>query len=230
MITANVLRRVFQVGVGDSVATAFAVDHNGRQYLVTAKHVVEGDQSGSIKIYHEKQWKLLETQLVGYGTGEVDIAVLAPKFQLAPSLLMEPTADGVTLGQDLYFLGFPYGLRTEIGPINLEFPLPLVKGGILSAMMNFDSKGDEILLIDGHNNPGFSGGPVVFSKLGDRTQFKVAGVVSAYRYEAEPIYHGGHETELAYRANTGIVIAYSIKYALELIEKNPIGVLISDET
>ena len=30
-------------------------------------------------------------------------------------------------------------------------------------------------------------------------------------------------TPLAYRANTGIIIAYDIKHAVDLIEQNPIG-------
>jgi hypothetical protein len=55
----------------------------------------------------------------------------------------------------------------------------------------------------------------------------VASVVSGYRYENEPIYAGNTPTLLAYRYNTGIIISYSIRYAVEMAQANPIGFQLS---
>ncbi len=224
MITSNVFHRVFQIRTETGTATAFTIDHNERQYVVTAKHVAMGNQATSgLQIYHEAQWKFLEAELVGHADGEIDISVLAPSIQISPTLELPATTHGIVFGQDLYFLGFPYGLKTEVGPLNRQFPLPLVKKGILSALLP-PTDGAEILLIDGHNNHGFSGGPVVYSQAGANPQYKVAGVISGYRSHAEPIFHAEQQTPLMYHANTGIVVAYSIRHAIDLIDSNPIGV------
>jgi hypothetical protein len=56
--------------------------------------------------------------------------------------------------------------------------LPFVKKAIISA---YDVvNGINIWYLDGINNPGFSGGPVVFNRHGS-TDWHVAAVVSAYR-------------------------------------------------
>ena len=88
---------------------------------------------------------------------------------------------------------------------------------------------EDCILLDGHNNPGFSGGPVVFCQNNHGNDFSVAGVVAGYRHAFEPVYKNKEpeENELPigyYRVNTGIVLAYDIKYALNLIRQNPIGV------
>ena len=73
-----------------------------------------------------------------------------------------------------------------------------------------------------HNDPGFSGGPVVYSSP-NQHDFKVAAVVSGFRFENEPIYVGNQQTSLAYRYNTGIIVSCGIRHAVELISANPVG-------
>ena len=158
-----------------------------------------------------------------YGTNDADIAVLKTELQLSPDLPMEPTLDAATLGQDAYFLGFPYGLRSEAGDLNRRFPFPLVKRGCISAIVT-DDKGLQEVTLDGHNNPGFSGAPVVFSRPGSaRPSYQVGAVISAYRSQPEHILHKDTPTGLIYRSNTGIVICHSIKHATDVIKSNPIG-------
>jgi hypothetical protein len=52
---------------------------------------------------------------------------------------------------------------------------------------------------------------------------QVAAVVSGFRFATEPVFDGATQLAATVRSNTGIVIAYDIKYALALIEKNPAG-------
>ena len=221
-ITANVIQRTFQFSFGEVQGTCFTIDYDNRQYIVTARHLVAPiTDSATIRIKHEKIWKDCPVNLVGHGEGEVDICVLAAAVQISPKFLLAPTAAGLTLGQDVYFLGFPYGLTSEVGELNQNFPFPFVKKATLSAI---DSN-TNLLILDGHNNPGFSGGPVVFSEVGKpANQLSVAGVISGYRFGKEPVYLKGKPTPLEFRYNTGIVLVYDIKHAVGLISQNPTGI------
>lgn len=222
MITNNVIQRTFHIRIGHSIGTCFTIDVDGRQYLVTARHVVStiiGTQQ--VSIYHDTQWKDINVTLVGHCSGEIDISVLTTDIRLSPNFQLPPTMGGIVYGQDVYFLGFPYGMTGEIGQMNRDFPLPFVKKAIVSCFHTTPAN-VQLLFLDGHNNPGFSGGPVIF-KEPNNNEFKVAGVISGYRYNEEPIYQGAHELPLAYRYNTGIIISYGIKHAVDLINSNPIG-------
>lgn len=107
--------------------------------------------------------------------------------------------------------------------LNRLFPFPLVKKAIVSAMMTDDKKC--INLLDGHNNPGFSGGPVVFQDpKSPQLKFKVAGVIASYRVDREPVVDAdGNETPFHYDSNTGIIESYGVNHALDAIRDNPIG-------
>lgn len=227
MITSNAIHRTFRIRFGSSVGTCFTIDVDGRQYLITAKHVLPNvPATGAVQVHHQRDWRNLNYELTGVGSGEVDIAVLSPETQLSPALSLPPVSEGIIFGQSVFFLGFPYGIATELGPINRDFPLPLVKGGLLSAIMRGDN-GEQLLLVDGHNNPGFSGGPLLFAKPGSN-DLNVAGVISAYRFNREPVYAGDTPTALTYLYNTGIIIVYAIEQATELIRQNPNGLLLAE--
>lgn len=219
MIPTNVLYRVFQIKIGATTGTCFAIDVEDRQYLVTARHIIdEWDQKTPVQIFYEQSWKNVQFALVG--KSEVDVAVLAPPRQLSPNFAMPATEAGLAWGQDVYFLGFPYGWSGDIGSMNRNFPMPFVKKAIVS-LLTVDGSVSKYFL-DGHNNLGFSGGPVVFKERNCQ-DFKVAAVVSAYRYVDMPTFLGDSRVPLTYRENTGIIVAYGIKHATDLITKNPIG-------
>ena len=225
MITKNLLQSVFFIKVGESMGTAFTVERAKKQYLITARHVLKHVIGiTKIQIFHEEQWKTLDVKLVGATKDELDIAVLALEFQLAPTHSLELTSGGIAVGQQVYFLGFPLGIMGDSGMLNRQYPFPLIKSGILSAY-NFET--ERMLWVDGHNNPGFSGGPVVFVPGGDRAidgkQFKVVGVISGYQGSQNPVYDKSGQ-EIGFTSeNSGIIIACEINYAVELIDKNPIG-------
>ena len=223
MITSNVIGRTFHIRYNSGTGTCFTIDIDGKQYFVTAKHVIEGlKDEDEVELYFKNNWVKAKTKLIGHSTN-ADVSVFAIEHHIEgyplPAIL-----DGITYGQDLFFLGFPYGIKSEVGSLNREFPLPLVKKGILSAIF-FDHP-DKHFLIDGHNNPGFSGGPVVYKKP-NSNDFNVGGIISAYRYEFESTYLNGNTTPIQIKTNTGIVMACSIDNALELIQQNPNGTTIT---
>ena len=219
MITTNVYCRTFQIRFGNNLGTCFTIDVDGRQYLVTAKHVIHGISAGTtIDIHHEGRWKGLEVQIVGHAQGDIDISVLAASIQVGPSFPFPADMAGLMYGQDVYFLGYPYGTTIEVGDLNFNFPMPFVKKAIMSCVDNVNG----IVFLDGHNNPGFSGGPVVFTAP-NTIEYKVAAVISGYRFVAEPVFQGDAQLSITYKYNTGIIISYGIKHAVDLIRKDPIG-------
>jgi S1-C subfamily serine protease len=221
MITANVLQRIFHIEVGNSTGTCFTIDVDNKQYIVTAKHLVENISAQStVDMFYDEQWKKIDITLIGHGQNDIDISVLSTDFQLSPTLPLPPTSAGIIYGQDVYFLGFPYGMFSQPGDIMRNFPMPFVKKAILSNISAINNV--QIFSLDGQNNPGFSGGPVVFKSL-DSNDYKVAAVISGYRYTNEPIFNGAKELPLVYRHNTGIIFAYGIKHATDLINVNPAG-------
>ncbi len=221
MITANIIHRVFRIRYGDFMGTAFTIDVDNKQYLITAQHLVKKVTGKSqLYIFSNQNWKPIDIVLVGHCPSGIDISVLAPAKQLTPSgLPTEPNSNGLIYGQEVYFLGYPYDLLVDIIFTDNGYPLPFVKKAIVSC---FDSK---YFLLDGHNNPGFSGGPVVFREQG-QSQLKMAAVISGYKAISEPVLINGKETDFSYKYNTGIIISYSIKFAVDLISSNPIGVKI----
>lgn len=223
MVPKTALQRTFRMQFDNETATCFTIDVYRKQYIVTARHALpEVGRTVTIQLQHDGEWKHLKCKVVGNGPGDVDISVLAPPHAISPSTPFEPTTRDIALGQDAYFLGFPYGLQSEVGERNGGFPYPLVKRACV-AMLSLTPDDPQYLLLDGHNNPGFSGGPVIYSPPDNPGAVCVAGVVAGYRYVWDSVFLEDQETDMVVKYNTGIITAYSIDYAIELIRSNPAG-------
>jgi hypothetical protein len=250
-ITSNVFRRVLMIrpAGGSTFGTGFTLELDGRQYLITAKHVVESLKvEDTIEIRNGDQWSPITVKIFRCAD-PIDIAVLVPPKQLTVTFPLEPTMAGIRYAQDMYFAGFPYGLFTSGKTINSGFPIPFVKKAIMSASTT--ENGVTTIYLDGHNNPGFSGGPMVYRDL-DRSDlvYKLAGVVQGFPSETTPVFtlekirpdqvtpediqearivHRDNvvfrlqDTKEVVQANTGIVVGYSIGHALDLIKEHPLG-------
>ena len=224
MITTNVIQRTFHLKIGETTGTVFALDHDGRQYLVTAHHLLEGmNNLDSIRIFHNGKWKDLPCRMVGMAL-DADTAVLAPGQQLAPPFPLQPTMADMVFGQQVFFLGFPLGMMTAAGELNRDFPFPLVKSGVLSGI---EQGTPPRIWVDAHNNPGFSGGPLIFippqEQFARNGAYRVAGLISGYRYSVLPVFNQQGCQIGTVNENTGIVLAHGIQGALDLINANPIG-------
>lgn len=228
LINSNVLHRVFLIKYGDQFGSSFTIDVDNKQYLISAKHfLAKLKESDYIEIFHDSQWKRLEVKRIDLKNPKIDILVMAPAMQLSPPLELQPSIAGMYLSQNVFFLGFPFGMNVEAKALNNYFPLPFVKKGIVSAMV-FDNTQEKILYVDGYNNPGFSGGPIVFLDLNDK-KLKVSAVVSGYRNQIADIYEKDKATALKAVTNSGILIGYAIDAAVNAIKTNPIGVEIQEK-
>jgi hypothetical protein len=107
---------------------------------------------------------------------------------------------------------------------------PLIKHAYLSANVSCsalypdETKDDLLILLDGLNNPGFSGGPVVapdmFSPFTNFRAQKLIGVISGYRNDNIPLNVNGQRINNAsVAANSGIIIAIPFPRVTELITK-----------
>lgn len=220
-VTTNILQRTFHIRYEGKTGTCFTIDVQRKRYLITAKHVVESIYGDAVvEISHNRKWLPLDVLLVGHGPQAIDITALAPQqlFGAAHPLIL--TTAGLQLAEDVYFLGFPYGLSMDVKTsLNAGFPLPLVKKAVVSAL----GLGNEPMLLDGHNNVGFSGGPV--ARRGNKEEQTIVGVVSAYHSERHKVKdEKGDETSFTYETNTGIVVVHDIRHSISIIEDNPIGI------
>jgi S1-C subfamily serine protease len=227
-VPTDVLFRVIRVRSTSGLCSGFTIDVGQVQYLVTARHcIAAGSGRAQFEWWNNERWNPLSATAILPRSADVDIVAFALPKPITVRSDLEPTLIGIAAGQQVYFAGYPYGLATTGGRL-LNVPagfgeLPFLKSGVLSAT---DARNNDavIVYVDGHNNPGFSGGPIVFQHLQSR-RFRVAGVISAYRGEALPVVKSkdlSNTSAAAYddlhvRGNTGIVVGYSIHHIVEAI-------------
>jgi len=257
-VAGNTLSSTLMVKTSNGQGTGFTVNVDGRQYLVTVKHLVTGlGPQGLIKVaknneHGELAWDEYPMKIFRC-SGSTDIAVLIPPVQLTESDPLEPQ-DNFNVGQDAYFVGFPFGMYSR-AKVVYQRPIPLIKHGLISGVQYNPSDGSDLILLDGFNIFGFSGSPVTYwsppnhSHLiavisGFRPDYsavlvrKEIGQQDIKREDAERgrVYEqDGHiylleekkiNTKPAHEmviVNTGIVRAYGIKAAIDLIKLHPIG-------
>jgi trypsin-like peptidase len=224
--TSNVIYRVLRLKTAASTGSAFTIEVEGRQYLITARHNLKGfGDEGEIDLWIEGRWSRVRARAIYPAKEIVDVAALDLGRPITITLPLEPTSGGLTLGQQVYFLGYPYGLSTAgFVPVPPGFgEIPFLKSGIVSAIDSRDPEAN-VLYLDGQNNPGFSGGPIVFWHAESR-RFRVAGVVRGYRNEALPVLKRKNlddpaapaYNDLYTRANSGIVVGYDIRHIVAAI-------------
>jgi len=209
-VTTNVIQRTFRIRYGNSVGTCFTLGVDGKCYLVTARHVVDQiEKTSLVEVMHGNIWKPILVDLIGHGADKIDVSVLAPHQIFGPSHPLTIAGKWI-LSEAVYFLGFPYELSSNTAGLNQKFPLPLVKKATISGI-SIDKR---MILLDGHNNPGFSGGPVV--RETDASQ--LIGVVSSYESESQHVSDSdGKPGPYTYHQNTGIINIVSSTSINEII-------------
>ena len=223
--TSNVLYRVLRLRHAGATGSSFTVEVDGKQYLITARHLLK-DFKGEIELWLGGRWSRMKARAIYPSKETVDVAALDFGRQLTITFPLEASSGGLTLGQQAFFLGYPHGLGSSVSVSDLPAgfgEIPFLKSGIVSALDDRDPNA-WILYLDGQNNPGFSGGPIVFWHAASKS-FRVAGVVRGYRNEALPVLKkkdlqdpaAKAHNDLYTRANSGIVIGYDIRHIVEAI-------------
>ncbi len=195
---SNVISRTRLIQFDGHAATAFTIDVDGKQYLVTAKHLVSSAHDGAkitIQIRKRIGWDPLDVTVFKC-SDPVDIAVLVPPKQVSVNYELVPDHAGDFVGEEVYFIGFPFGEEHAITYPTMAGVIGIVKRATIAQLEYFPAEKVQRLWLDGINNEGFSGSPVVFygprqSAIGSgqsTTALKVAGVITAYEPQITPVY------------------------------------------
>jgi hypothetical protein len=198
--------------------TGFVIDYQGKAYLVTARHVVAGlpTVNATIQVMKAGNWVDYHTVKTLFPPSpDADVAVFETSEKVPPyeiSTVGKDKDEGVTMGQQIWFLGYPGGLGSHWS----NGDAPFIKKGVMSAI---DARNPDtmVLYIDGFNNPGFSGGPIIYWDF-KKHAYKILGVVSAYREEAAKVRINGKEVDTQLLVNSGILIGYPVENAIKAIE------------
>ncbi len=265
-VTSNALDRTFMIETNFGRGTTFSIDVDNREYWLTAKHMFTGIESGRAGTFttksvqanilsqagegdegHDLHWIPATFTTIDPGK-DVDILVLVPEHPLLATLPFNFASENVNvgLGGDCEFLGFPYGGGWKAEFTNDKTPgtpnavwLPYIKHCTVSGMTR--EKGLVIWILDGINNHGFSGGPVLY---GTGANQRVFAVISGYHeepLEVLPEPSNGSQTgfippppalsgdkpkepqKQVVNANSGFIVAFDLDCAIKAIRANPIG-------
>lgn len=219
-VPGEILQRTKLIKVGNGTGTAFSVDYGGKVYLVTARHVVSGVPVTDLQVWHLDRWTSYHiVKTLFPASPAVDIAVLETDERIPTpySIAIAGEGDRTTFGQQVWFLGYPFGDPTLASQFQ-ELQIPFIKRGSMSAIDTRNANA-VVLYIDGFNNPGFSGGPIVYWDFQKR-QYKIVGVVMGYRPDKAKVLLNNIHVDTDILVNSGILIGYSAKHVVEAIEKD----------
>ncbi|MXX18041.1 MAG: trypsin-like peptidase domain-containing protein [Dehalococcoidia bacterium] len=154
--------------------TAFVIDHQGKEYLVTAHHIVTDDAPSSrIEVFHGGKWIEEWYTLVGLGpvlsdrSSKVDVAVLKLWNSLPTGASVAVSSAGLVDGQVVHILGFPTAKSA--------FSTVTVVTGTFTGFRDEES----CMHFEAEATKGMSGGPVVFVPEGQSSsEPRIAGVVA----------------------------------------------------
>jgi S1-C subfamily serine protease len=233
--TAQAMANTFNIYGDKLTGSGFMVNVGGSQYFVTAAHLFAAShrsaENVSLQMVIQNQLQTYSGKIYFHSDRKVDIAVLKLSETIEQNLTLPEDAvkysdtikkvfrgDGfsldnvfVAVGMESYFMGFPLGnLGTEV--FGIKFPL--VKKAILSGTVR--NNGVEVILLDGHNNLGFSGGPVVIYDEEKKTM-RLVGVISGYL--PEPVDVRNKNETLSVLENSGIIVCYGSQYIMEIFKR-----------
>jgi len=187
--TNNVLFRVLYIKVGDFTGSAFTIERGDKQYLITARHMLEGlpRNDASIQINLQGKWETLNGNVIG-------------KI--------------VTIGEGGYFFGYPHGWHSEVDRQYVAF----VKRASVSAVPK-TKNGAHYFYLNGFNNPGFSGGPVAFYDYKSNQWAIVAVISGFEPEAAKKLVGQSYVDADEMLVNSGVIVAFPIQPALDALDK-----------
>jgi hypothetical protein len=232
MTKGLVIATTRKVRFESSVGTSFEMAFNRKRYLVSCRHIFKNVESGSniiISLFENSEWKKYRTNIYFHKNKSIDISIMLLNqidgFEDYSDIRIDEEISVAT--QTVYIAGYPIDSITTLLP-NTNNHTPFYKSGVLSNIIKENEA--TILVIDAHNNRGFSGGPA-YTNTSDG-KINVIGVISSYFYQETPLYEKivnecgetnyRELTQYFIKENTGFTYAYPIKYAQEIIDQNHI--------
>jgi hypothetical protein len=210
----DILLNTFKLRTKKGSGTAFVTKYENRIYLITARHcfpsTVKHNDWVSFDILYDSVYSRFSGKILYHQDTAIDIAAIDVEH-FTPKLQPFPLTHEIAIGQDAMFFGFPYNTFYTKA---FGHSLPFVKHAVISAIK------DSLFFLDGINNPGFSGGPIVVRD--SQGKLCIAGVVTAYHPEYNFIENAKRQKSdsLKYYFNSGIIYAHPRKQIEETLNRN----------
>lgn len=218
---------VHKIEFSGSSGTAFVIFHeeSNRSFLVTARHIFGKIKNKSIVRFSaiiEGVPRPFQARVYTSYNPKLDIAILeilktSEHDSLQPdSAAISIEKFSIDLGTEGYFYGFPHGYSSyEQGNSKIvHSPIPLVKSCMLSGSLMPDGFDVEVLIFDGMNNYGFSGGPVICKDSKDG-KWKLVGLVSGFIYHDFVVDSLGNTVG---HGNSGMILVYPTQFIRMLVD------------
>jgi hypothetical protein len=218
-VTRGLLEHVYHLTTDTLQGTCFLIEYKNQEYLVTAAHLFKRKikAKSEVKITIDNGTPMsLTAELLKHSDSTVDVAVLRIPISIKKSEVYAIDG-GVIIGQQVYFLGYPSFSGLQFATVGKLGTFPLVKGGIFSGGIQVN--GYLLEFIDGHNNPGFSGGPVVFYNYENKTN-NICCIISGYYNETKNLLIEGKASGYLFPENSGIIKSYPASLALRIIDSD----------
>jgi hypothetical protein len=215
--------KCFNIRTQNGSGTAFIYSNEHGDVFLTAAHLMRGVMIGDYIYFCQiaGEIKLSVKELLIDPDG-YDVAAFLCESAIAVPEHRDSVHSGIYLGQEMKFIGFPHGLKNDF-PTESGFPVPLVRTAFFAGKIKID--GRELFLLDGFNNPGYSGSPVYCGRNSDAF---LVGIVSGYKNEAgdaSKIFmkdnHGNERqvTDYYLKSNSGLIYVVTLKTIRNLTSK-----------
>ena len=248
--TNDILFRTLMIKSKTEAGTMFSVEVDDREYWLTAKHILTGrktwpagewtEKTASLDVLDPKgpaiSWNPSDFSVIDPGK-DIDIVVLVPKNKIKNVVeirSLKISSGSFGMGQECSFLGFPFANTwTATFSDSTQIKMPFIKHCYISGIIQQPAT---ILVLDGINNFGFSGGPVLFHTGPEQVVLAVISGVQNEQGEVHSIEVPNTPTtgqapntnptkkkKDVVDLNTGIIFAFGASVAVDAIKKNPIG-------
>jgi hypothetical protein len=222
LLSSGHISTCHNINYGDNVGTCFLHSDENGTVFITAAHVIRNIHSGdNILFKRPADWISGTVSAFQFDDEGYDIAAFTIENSKIDIEYVEGRSLAMLPGAELKFLGFPHGLENNY-PSGNGFCTPLVRTAFFSGICSI--AGRQLHILDGINNPGYSGGPIYWAQSdGTPTLF---GVISGYRHErgeATQVFkrlpNGEEQQVLEYflRPNSGMIYAVGVSRIVRLM-------------
>lgn len=95
-VPSNALLRVLRFKHCNLTGSAFTIEVDGRQYLVTARHNICAKRGQEIEFFIDGSWREFDGALILPANDSVDIAAMELDQKVTVDFSLEPTAKGIS--------------------------------------------------------------------------------------------------------------------------------------
>ncbi|MFW5878080.1 MAG: S1 family peptidase, partial [bacterium] len=199
---SDIVQNVFPIKNGKKTGTCFKINHGTKQYFITAKHIIDNINDGDcLEFLFSGIHTKANVKIIGHHP-RADVSAFTIDHDIGLSGL-EYYTNKIEPGQEAYFMGFPTRAgRRKNNKVTGKYPHVQIKKATISKIIHSDT--DNYLLLNGKNNPGFSGGPVLIKDPSGK-KFKVTAIVSGSKRSKESVQHKEKVKPISLGYRTGII-------------------------